>query len=167
MSKRRPLFLIAPLALVGLLATAVVPLTAFEAHVINVTAIIDPGPCKDLEVKTMTWWRGHPEFWIFPQTLGADTIDTPAKATAVYAQRLTSARNQLRAQVLTLKFNVSYFHVGRGLVPGQREQMTIAQLVAEADALLKKTPPPSDRKFNDMQLRIVLTNGVGHCLVCG
>lgn len=51
-------FAIIPLAALSLLATAVIPLTAFEAHVINVTAKIDPGG-QEVQVTTHVHDQDH------------------------------------------------------------------------------------------------------------
>jgi len=165
MKRHGSLALILPASIAGLLLTAVIPLTAFEAHVINVTAKIDPGDqCHSEIIQPMSWWKTHPEFWTLPQTLGNEIIDTPAKATTVFNQYQTTQRNPVRGQLLALKFNIAHFHIGLALV--QYENITINQLAVEADNLLKQNPAPSQHEYFIMRGRLSGTNQAGHCLVC-
>lgn len=151
-------------SLLTLCLTAVIPLTAFEAHVINVTATISANPCEEVEIQAMTYWKDHPELWILPQTLGADSIDTQAKAKKVFDSYILTVRDRLRTQLLTLKFNVAYFHVGNALVA--HETGTINQLIIDADTLLKKKPAASLTELQRMRNRIANTNEAGKCLIC-
>lgn len=47
-----------PVWLIIILSFFVLPLSAFEAHVINVTATIDPGP-KICDARSLGYWKNH------------------------------------------------------------------------------------------------------------
>ena len=47
-----------PVLLFFILVLAVIPISAFEAHVINVTATIDPGP-KICDARSLGYWKNH------------------------------------------------------------------------------------------------------------
>src|SRR3989344_8172076 len=78
-SRLRVLFAV-PMALI-LMVAFVLPLAAFEAHVVNVTATIERKPCIEYEISSLGYWKNHQENWVLPQTLGPLVIDTVQKAT--------------------------------------------------------------------------------------
>ena len=113
-----------------LLLAAVVPIAAFEAHVVNVTATIERRPCVTFEVRSKGFWSTHSEFWTLPQTLGNEVIQTPQEAQAIFNLSNSSQANKLKKQLLTLKFNIAYFNNGMAFVPD--ENITLLELVNQA-----------------------------------
>jgi len=87
-------------------------LSAFEAHVINVTAHI----CIPLETRTPGYWKTHPEIYIdndyLPQYLGDEEINTEQKAFQVFKDGdAKEMRNQLKSHILAMKFNIAHFGI--------------------------------------------------------
>lgn len=149
--------------LVLVLSAIVVPLAAFEAHVVNVTATIER-PCVEFEVRSTGYWRTHEENWILPQTLGAEVISTPEEAAAIFDLDQSTAENRLKKQLLALKFNIAYFDAGSGFAPYQ--SITLNQLAAEADTLLLQDPPVSNLALNTMKDRVEAVNVAGFVSTC-
>lgn len=134
-------------SLVMAMFAAAIPLSAFEAHIINVTAKI----CDYSKTYTMGYWKNHPEIYAqyLPQTLGDEVINILAEANQVFLDYNLSMRNKLRGQLLAMKFNIAAFGIGGYYV--ESEGKTLAQIVAEADALLSQDPPPPDSVLEDMK----------------
>ena len=120
-----------------------VPLTAFEAHVVNVTATIERRPCEEFEVRSMGYWRNHPENRIFPQTVGDTTVTNDAEADAVFDLPNNVLANKLKKQLLALKFSIAYFGAG-GAIVGGGDNTTLSQLATQADAALLADPQVRD-----------------------
>lgn len=117
--------------------------SAFEAHVINVTAHI----CSYSETRTPGYWKTHEEITtqLLPQNLGCETVTTFEQAFDILDSNAKDMRNKLGSQLLAMKFNIAYYGVG-GYVADTcgGGGKTIDQLVSEADALL--CDPNSKRK---------------------
>ncbi|MBI5816877.1 MAG: hypothetical protein HZB09_00425 [Candidatus Yonathbacteria bacterium] len=156
--------LVSKLSLLFVLVMSVVPMTAFEAHVVNVTATIERKSCVTYEVKSMGFWKTHDNLWIFPQTLGSDTIATSTDAAAVFNADNSSMRNKLKKQLLALKFNDSYYGLGNALVPNSTT--TITTLIAQADALLSLDPPPVDSVLEAMKNQVESVNTAQKVSTC-
>jgi hypothetical protein len=149
-------FLVASKLIVVLMLSAfVLPLAAFEAHVINVTAKIERKPCVDFEIWNRSTWAGHQELFVLPQTVGSLTVSDPVIALSILNTNDTRF-NRLRAQLLALKFNIAHFGAGEALVPG--ESITLNQLAAQADALLVQDPPATNPELETMKLRVERVN---------
>jgi len=119
-------------------ASQVAVFSAFEAHIINVTAHI----CNPLEVRSMGYWMTHPNVYVpyLPQDLGDEEIDTVEKAQEVFNSRpfpppTSIQRTMLKKHLLAMKFNIAYFGIGEYLV--ESEGKNLNQIVAEADDLLR------------------------------
>ena len=125
--------------------------SAYEAHVINVTAHI----CNYSETRTMGYWKTHPSVYLplLSQWLGApggdDEIKNKPDVDEVFDDYNLSMRNKLRGQLLAMKFNIAHFGIG-GYIP-ENSTGTLDQIVAEADNLLRQDPPPSDSVLEDMK----------------
>ncbi len=128
---RRAVVLFAALAL---LMHSLIPLLAFEAHVVNVTAELKPR-CETFEVRSMGYWKTHPEDRIFSQTVGGESVDDSAEADAMFALPDNVMRNKLKKQLLALKFNLALFGSGEASVPN--ENITLDELADQADALVQ------------------------------
>ena len=135
--------------------------SGFEAHVVNVTAKIERRPCIILETRSYGFWKNHPEFRIFPQTLGNEEINDNAEADAIFDLPSNVMLNKLKKQLLALKFNVSYFNSGQGLVPG--ENTTVAQIIIDADDMIVLDPSASNSALENMKDRIESAN-VAHTI---
>lgn len=156
--------LVSKLSLIFVLVMSVVPMAAFEAHVVNVTATIERKQCQEFTIQSKGFWKTHSSLWIFPQTLGPDTIATSTDATAIFNADNSSMRNKLKKQLLALKFNVSYYGLGSAFIPNSTT--TIATLIAQADALLSQNPPPADSVLEAMKNQVELVNTAQKVSTC-
>ena len=112
--------------------------SAFEAHIINITARI----CKHSETRTMGYWKNHEEVYLphLPQYLGNEEIQTIEDAedvNEVFDNANADADvmiDMLKGQLLAMKFNIAHFGIGDYLVESEGE--TINDIVDKADALL-------------------------------
>src|SRR4030042_4785990 len=83
-------------------------LSAFEAHIINVTAHI----CVPYESRTPGYWKTHPEVYAnyLPQILGNELIDTVQKADKVFRDgNARDMRDKLKSHLLAMKFNILHY----------------------------------------------------------
>ena len=146
-------------------ASASVLLSAFEAHVINVTAKIEG--CDEFKVRSKGYWKNHEEIWnpaLLPQTVGGILVDDLFDGQDIFDTNDTMA-DRLRAQLLALKFNIaSTPEVAHALVPG--EDTRISELVEEADALLLEDPPASNAELEDMKDRVKSVNTAHKVSTC-
>ena len=139
-------------------------LSAFEAHVINVTAHI----CTPLETRTIGFWKNHPEIYVdnnyLPQLLGDDVIDTQEKVDEVFENaNADEMRDMLKAQLLAMKFNIAHFGVGNYVV--ESENITIYELVVRADDILRD---PNSTREEQAEIKNTLDylNNLGHTRQC-
>ena len=98
------------LSLIGILILSQIPiLSAFEAHIINVTAKI----CNYSQTRTMGFWKNHEEVydpWLLPLYLGDEYINSKVDVDLVFDN--ANARDMidmLKGQLLAMKFNIAYF----------------------------------------------------------
>ncbi|MBI3589667.1 MAG: hypothetical protein HY093_04650 [Candidatus Liptonbacteria bacterium] len=154
------------------LITLVVPLAAFEAHIVNVTATIERKPCLTYEIRSMGYWKNHPSQRIFPQTVGDTTVANNAEADAVFNLPNNVLANKLKKQLLALKFDIAYFGSGEAIVGGG-DSTTLSQLAAQADAALLADPQVSDTLayYHNLIEEINTSETVSTCdqffLLCG
>ncbi len=120
-----------------------VPMTAFEAHVVNVTATIERKPCEEFEIRSMGYWKNHSENRIFPQTVGDTTVTNDAEADAVFDLPNDVMANKLKKQLLALKFDIAYFGSGDAILGGG-DSTTLSELASLADAALLADPQVND-----------------------
>jgi len=127
--------------ILAIISSQVYLLSAFEAHVINVTARI----CIPLETRTPGYWKTHQEVTelLLPVTLGCDEITTFEQAFDILDSSAEAMRKKLESHLLAMKFNIKYYGVGEYFTEscyyeGQDIPIntTINELVAEADLLL-------------------------------
>ncbi len=147
-----------------MLVMSVVPMAAFEAHVVNVTATIEKKPCQEFTIQSKGFWFTHSSLWILPQTLGSDTIATSTDVTTVFNANNSSMRNKLKKQLLALEFNVAYYGSGSALVP--QSTTTLADLIAQANTLLMQNPSPSQGVLEAMKNRVESANEAGTVSTC-
>ena len=132
--------------IVPFILAQVVLLSAYEAHVINVTAHI----CQYSETRTPGYWKTHEEITtqLLPKTLGCDEpITTFSEAFDVLDSNAKDMRDKLKSQLLAMKFNIDYYDIGNIYIEscdGKPIYKTINELVARADALL--CDPDTKRK---------------------
>ena len=140
--------------------------SAFESHVINITAHI----CNYSETRTMGYWKNHHSVYLphLPQYLGApgedEIIDTQQKVNQVFLDYNLSMRNKLKGQLLAMKFNIAYFGIGGYLV--ESEGKTIDQIVAKADDLLRQSPEPSKEVLEVMKDLLDYLNNLHQIKYC-
>mgnify|MGYP001600805601 CR=1 FL=1 len=136
--------------------------SAFEAHIINVTASI----CDYSEIRSMGYWKNHPALYThyLPQSLGDEIIDTFQKADDIFYADNSVMRNKLKKQLLAMKFNIAYFQIGDYYV--ESEGKTLSQIAAEADDLLRQDPPPSDSVLEEIKNILDYLNNLGQIRFC-
>lgn len=110
-------------------------LSAFEAHIINITARI----CRHSETRTMGYWKNHEEVYL-PYILLSDIYlgneyITEEKVDEVFDNANADVMAfMLRGQLLAMKFNIAHFGIGGYFI--ESEGKTINDIVGEADDLL-------------------------------
>jgi len=120
-----------------LIVSFVRSLSAFEAHVVNVTAHI----CNYSENRTPGFWSTHPQLYVLPQALGYDNITDISGAAGIFNNANADEMiDQFKSHLLAMRFNIAYFGVGDYFV--ESENKTINDIVAEADTLLKLSQSP-------------------------
>lgn len=141
-----------------------VPMTAFEAHVVNVTATIERRPCEEFEVRSLGFWRNHEEERIFPQTVGNLTVTNDGEANDVFNLPNNVMANKLKKQLLAMKFSIAYFGAGLGTVGGG-DPTTLSSLVNQADAALLADPQNPDQiaYFHNLIEEINTSHTVSTC----
>ncbi len=110
--------------------------SAYEAHVINITAKI----CRHSETRTMGFWKNHEEYYerCLETFLGELTIVSQEHVDAIFDEAdADNMSDMLRGQLLAMKFNVCNFGIGGYTV--ENEGITINEIINWADDLL--TPP--------------------------
>lgn len=122
-----------------IITSQVLLFSAFEAHIINVTAHI----CNYSETRTIGFWKTHPEIYVancLPTSLGSQPITTEEEADEIFQNaNAQDMADQLRAQLLAMKFNICYFAIGEyEPEPGR----SLNDIVAEAEVLLQLTQIP-------------------------
>ena len=120
--------------------------------------------CEQFEVRSYGYWKTHPEVYLplLPVFLGATTTDaygnatgtneiinTQTKVNKVFNATDSVMRNKLRKQLLAMKFNIFNFHIDAYVPDGQPYNMD--ELVEQADAMLRQSPPPSDAELEAMK----------------
>ena len=132
----------------SLILTNTLLFTAYESHIINVTAHI----CEYSEIKSMGYWKNHPNIYVhyLPQNLGDEVIDSVPEANQVFLDYNLSMRNKLKGQLLAIKFNIAHFGIGEYFV--ESEGKTINEIVAYADELLRNpdAPPEELERIKDL-----------------
>jgi len=138
------------LFLIGLLIASQIPLlSAFEAHIINVTAHI----CGFSETRTIGYWKNHPEVYenCLPQYLGDEEITTAEEVDEVFENANSDdMRDMLKGQLLAMKFNIGCF----GIDSSEGEEFngqTLEEIVDEADGLLRQNPEPPREVLEEMK----------------
>lgn len=96
--------------------------SAYEAHVINVTARI----CRYSETRTPGYWKTHPEVYEqylyspYPSLyLGPTSIPDVETATEIFENgNAKDMRDKLKSQLLGMKFNILHYGVGEYYIVG-------------------------------------------------
>ena len=153
-----------PMAIFLVLVISVIPLSAFEAHVVNVTAKIERRPCVLFETRSFGFWKNHPEVRVYPQTLGEEVVATSEETDAVFGLPNNIMMNKLQKQLLALKFKISFYNSGTALAPG--ENTTVNELVVAADAMITASSSPSENELEDMKDRLESANTDGTLSTC-
>ena len=139
-------------------------LSAFEAHIINVTAKI----CTYSETRTMGYWKNHPEVR-FPHLslyLGDELIDTQEKVDEIFDNANAKEMvDMLKGQLLAMKFNIAHFGIGGYFV--ESEGKTLSQIVDEADDLLRQEPLPERAVLEAMKTLLDDLNNLHQIRYCG
>ena len=111
-------------------------LSAFESHVVNVTARI----CSPSETRTMGFWKNHPNAYdpfCLPQYLGDEPVSTIEEVNQVFKDANADImRDMLKGQLLAMKFNICGF----GIDAWEGEEFdgkTLGKIVEWADNLLR------------------------------
>ena len=140
--------------LFAIISSQVFLLSAFEAHVINVTAHI----CSPSETRTMGYWKNHPNVYencLFPSYLlylGDYPVDLKIESEDQVNEVFDAAnadimRDMLKGQLLAMKFNICAF----GIDDSEGEEFdggTLGEIVNRADNLLRD--PDSTREEQEI-----------------
>jgi len=136
--------------------------SAYEAHVINVTARI----CRYSETRTPGYWKNHEEVYeqYLPVSLGPTSIDIVEAAEEIFNNATAvDMADKLRAHLLAMKFNIEHYDVGEYYVIGWG---TIDEIVVLADDLL--TPDYGTREemeeVKDVLAYLNELHRLTHCL---
>jgi len=129
--------------------------SAFEAHVINVTARI----CSFVETRTIGFWKTHPDVYalLLPQYLGCYPEDgcypddewingVPVVDDIFKKANADVMADMLRAQLLAMKFNVAYFP---GTGNFEYDGTTISEIIDRGDAMLKLDLTPETDELRE------------------
>ena len=130
----------------ALIGSQIILLSAYEAHVINVTARI----CSYAETRTIGFWKTHLDVILEEELLPQDMGHSPEdeKILVPRFQEIFENANadvmvdMLRAQLLGMKFNVDYFP---GTGNFEYDSMTIFDIIDLADEALRE--PSSPREY--------------------
>ncbi|KPJ57429.1 hypothetical protein AMJ49_00630 [Parcubacteria bacterium DG_74_2] len=154
-----------------ILLSQVIFLSAFEAHVINVTARI----CIPLETRTPGYWKTHPEVYepYLPVSLGCETISTVPEADAVFWKcDAVDMKEKLRCHLLAMKFNIVHYGVGDHFAESCHYKgqdipinQTINELVADAVALLCDSGA-TRAELEDIKNKLDCLNNLGEIREC-
>ena len=139
-------------------------LNAFEGHSIGVNASV----CDFSQTQPMSYWKNHPDIYatLLPQALGALNIDSPEKAHGIfhYGENTQITRDKLKAQLLTLRYNIKYFMVEDYVV--ESEGKTLGNLASEAENLLLEESPVSEESIVNMVNILEHSNNLDQINVC-
>ena len=143
--------------IIALISSQVYLLSAFEAHIINVTARI----CDLSETRTMGFWKNHfnvyknclyPEYNLYLGDYPDDlNIESKDQVNDIFEDANADVmRDMLKGQLLAMKFNICAF----GIDPYDGEEFdlfdgekTLAEIVDAADQLLREDPEPPREKL--------------------
>jgi len=128
----------------ALIGSQIILLSAYEAHVINVTARI----CTYVETRTIGFWKNHVDIYIeyLPLYLGNEEVTGVPQVDGLLVEGLLLAEDvfenanakemidMLKAQLLGMKFNVKYF-VGTGIF--EYDGTAIEDVIDSADEALE------------------------------
>lgn len=135
----------------------------FEAHVINITAKI----CSYSQTRSIGYWKTHFEIYkhLLPQALGTESVSTASEVDDIlgFSGDASIMRNKLKAQLLGLKFNIYFYHIGGYFVDS--EGQTLYEIAAEADALLEDSGATKS-ELEKMKDLLDDTNNLGSIKSC-
>jgi len=161
------------------ISTQIITFSAYEAHVINVTAHI----CNYSETRTPGYWKTHPEVYQYylPQYLGNPpscpwyvNVDSTTTADTVFAKcDAKDMREKLRCHLLAMKFNIAHFGAGdyfaKTCESEQYGTLIINEylnvLVSQADILLCD-PDTTRQELEDMKNKLDCLNNLHQIRAC-
>lgn len=123
--------------------------------------------CQIYETKTIGYWKNHQSVYkpLLPQFLGDESIDNKYEASAIFANaNADNMRDMLKAQLLAMKFNIAQFEIGDYFIQGHN--MTINELVALADDLLKQNPEPAKEVLENAKNILDYVNNLHEIKIC-
>ena len=132
--------------ILSVISSSALLVSAFEAHVVNVTARI----CGYSETRTMGFWKNHPEVYAncLTQTLGGEIVTSTDTVNMVFeAADADIMRDMLKGQLLAMKFNIGCFNIDSD--KGEEfDGKTLDEIVVWADELL--SDPESSRENQEL-----------------
>jgi hypothetical protein len=142
--------------------------SAFEAHIINVTARI----CNLSETRTIGFWKTHETLYfpfLLPIWLGGEYIDADTEGAARVNEIFEEANadfmvNMFRAQLLAMKFNIKHFGIGGYFV--ESEGMTLDEIVALADDMLENHTDYTREQKEHMKIVLDSLNNLHYIKYC-
>lgn len=125
-------------------------LSAFEAHIVNVTAKI----CAPSEVRTMGYWKNHLDdfSWCLPVTVGGESVDKTRAEEIFSVANPTEPHDpmdMLRAQTLAMTLNVECG--GIETTNGEPyEGLTLGEILTIANNILAGTSDEDPEHYKDL-----------------
>jgi len=135
--------------------------------------------CEDFEVRSYGFWKTHPEVYVplLPVFMGATTtdefgnaigtdeiIDTQTKVNKIFNATNSVMRNNLKKQLLAMKFNIFNFHIDSYIPDGETENMDA--IVERADGLLRQHPEPPLSELEAMKDLLERVNTMTFVRIC-
>ena len=85
--------------------------------------------------KTIGYWKNHSENYVLPQDLSCELVTSSEQAIQIFENaNANDMKDMLRAQLLAMKFNVSYFDIGHYTALGHG--YTLNEIIDQAQNLL-------------------------------
>jgi len=108
---------------------------AFEGHAINVTATI----CRHSDIRSANYWQGHPALYadLLPVNIGNEVVDSRARVEKIFGDYDKSPIDNLKSELLAIKFNVAYFGIGGYEISDGSK--TVDGMIANTENILKDT----------------------------
>lgn len=148
--------------IVVIIATQSLTLSAFEAHVINVTARV----CQLAEVRSMGYWMNHLEYFsdCFPVIVGGEKVDQE-RAEGIFdaIKGQHDMEDMLRAQTLAMTLNIQC----SGIDPSEGEEkdgMTLEEIIVEANRLLEEGGTREEMEYyKDLIVELIEMEYIKYC----
>ena len=156
--------LISKFGIIILLLICVIPFSAFEAHVADVTATIERRHCNKFDVYNVGHWNKHSKELTYFKKIGGIEIENNEQIVSILEYSGDAILERIKRELLVLKLNAEEKGVARAFVPGESNK--ISDLIIEADVLISGESSISEEVGREMYERILLVNSAGAVSTC-